>query len=370
MAVAREIRNLRVSSLIKKNKRLEQALTFFMILVLISAASSVRANCLGAASNERLSNFCVVQRATNRFTNLRTAQIIDYRLKKEGYTRGLGLPGRVTDFSFQPYITPIIDYETDINGGNPNKQLKLGSLTFIGDPDLLRKEGIVVGAGIGAYGRYLIGEGRYVDYGTGASYAHSFEHNMSIQRRLANVCSKNHTKNWWYVDGCAGSNYVEKDLTKDTRNTLSLTTSKLFTPSSNSHHQASFGVNRIYDEGYEQNQLSLDFDTIHTNGWYTSVNVIFGESIDGEIAVREAFSASISLPVRNRRFTLSASYSEADGAKLLGFKREEETWTISASYNAYKNIDVSVGYIETKSTIDYFDVSTPTVSINFKPIRF
>jgi hypothetical protein len=349
-------------------KRLKQALLFCFASIATSKAAN--ANCLNASSNERLINYCLVQRASKQLIDLRTAQIIDYRLKHEGYEQGLGLPGRTKQLSFQPYVTPILDYETDINGGNPNKPLQLGSITFTGDPNLVRKEGIVAGAGAGAYGRYLVGEGRYIDYGFGASYAHSFEHDIGIQRRFANVCSKNHISNWWYIDGCAGSSYVEKELTEDTRNTLSLTTSKLFTLDANSHHQASFGVNRVYDEDYEQNQLTLGFQTIHRNGWHSSINAVFGESIDGEIATREAISASLSLPVRKRRFTASASYSEADGAKLLGVARADETWSLSASYNVYKNIDVGLGYTETDSTIDYFDVSTPTVSLSFKPIRF
>lgn len=357
-----------LKSSIATQKRLTQALLF--VFFSTAAITSADASCLTASSNERLSNYCLVQRVNNRIASLRTAQIIDYRLKREGYARGLGLPGRTKQFSFQPYVTPILGYETDINGGNPNKPLQLGRLTFIGDPELVRKEGIVAGAGAGAYGRYLVGEGRYIDYGFGASYAHSVEHDIGIQRRFASVCSKNHVANWWYLDGCAGSSYVEKDLTEDTRNTLSLTTTKLFTLSANSHHQASFGVNRVYEDGYEQNQLALGFQTIHSNGWHSSINAVFGESIDGEIAVREAVSASLALPVRNRRFTVSASYSEADGAKLLGIVRAEETWSFSASYNVYKNIDVGLGYTETDSTIDYFDVSTPTVSLSFKPIRF
>lgn len=353
---------------IATQKRPTQAL--FFVFFSTAAINSADASCLTALSNERLSNYCLVQRVNNRIASLRTAQVIDYRLKHEGYEQGLGLPGRAEQLSFQPYVTPILDYETDINGGNPNKPLQLGDITFNGDPNLVRKEGIVAGAGAGAYGRYLLGEGRYIDYGFGASYAHSFEHDIGIQRRFANVCSKNHISNWWYIDGCAGSSYVEKELTEDTRNTLSLTTSKLFTLAGDSHHQASFGVNRVYDEDYEQNQLTLGFQTIHSNGWHSSINAVFGESIDGEIATREAVSASLALPVRNRRFTISTSYSQADGAKLLGVARADETWSLSMSFNVYKNIDIGLGYTETDSTIDYFDVSTPTVSVSFKPIRF
>lgn len=348
-------------------ERLNLALLFF--LTCPAYATAANASC-SVSANERLTNFCLVQLANTQLLDIHTAQIIDYRLKREGYTDGLGMRGQLDTFSFQPYVTPILDYETDINGGNPNRPLQLGSLTFTGNPELVREEGVVLGAGVGANGRYITGQGRYIDYSFGVSYAHSFEHNIGIQRRFASICSRNHLTNWWYLDGCANSSYVEKDLTEATRNALSLTTSKLFTSSANNHHQASIGVNRIYDEDYQQNQLVFGFQTIHRNGWHSALNATLGESIDGEIAVREALSASLSLPVSNRRLTLSASYSEADGARLLGFERAENTWSVSATYSINDNIDVSIGYVETNSTIDYFDVSTPTIGINFRPIRF
>lgn len=344
------------------------ALIAFFVLTLTGSKSY--AGCVNAAQNERLANFCLVQRTNHQSLTFETAQIIDFRLKREGYTDGLGLPVGIERFSFQPYVTPILNYETDINGGNPSRPLQLGSLTFTGNPELVREEGVVLGAGVGANGRYITGQGRYIDYSFGVSYAHSFEHDIGIQRRFASICSRNHLTNWWYLDGCANSSYVEKDLTEATRNALSLTTSKLFTSSANNHHQASIGVNRIYDEDYQQNQLVFGFQTIHRNGWHSALNATLGESIDGEIAVREALSASLSLPVSNRRLTLSANYSEADGARLLGFERAENTWSVSATYSFYENIDVSIGYVETNSTIDYFDVSTPTIGINFRPIRF
>ncbi|WP_147298877.1 hypothetical protein [Rhodosalinus sediminis] len=326
--------------------------------------------CPEPSTDERLNLFCFAERYDGEVVTAAEATRYDYQLKRSGYERGLGLPARVNQFSFQPYVAPILRYDTDINGGNPDKPLQLGSLTFVGDPKLVRQEGVVVGAGIGAYGRYLVGEGRYVDYGLGASYAHSPEHDIGIERRFASVCSKNHVGNWWYLDGCMRSSFVKKNLTEETRNSISLSTAKLFTSSEDVHHEVSVGGTRVYDEDYQQNQLSVGFETIYSNGWYSAVDATIGEDVDGEIAVQNAVSASLSLPVFERSLTITASYSEADGAKLFGIERADYTTSLSVVYSVYRNIDVVAGYTETDSSINYFDEAAPSFSVRFEPIRF
>jgi len=333
-------------------------------------SSPAHANCLNSSTNERLSNYCLLKRSAGKVTTLSVAKVIDRRFKNEGYAKGLGLEGEADTFTLNPFVAPILDYETDINGGNPDRPLQLGNITFVGDPNFVRKEGIVVGAGAGIFGRYLAGEGRYVDYSVGASYAHSVEHDIGIQKRFGNICSKNHIKRFWYLDGCARTNYIEKDLSEETSHTLSLTGSKLFSSTPNNEHQVSLGINRLFAERYEQNQLSIGFQTIHSNGWHTSLNSTLGEKVKAENALREAYAASLSLPVFNRRLSLGGSYSEANGSRLLGIKRKDKTWAASLSYNVYSSIDVVIGYVETTSTIDFFDVSTPTVGLRVSPIVF
>ena len=43
---------------------------------------------------------------------------------------------------------------------------------------------------------------------------------------------------------------------------------------------------------------------------------------------------------------------------------------LAASYPVWKNLTASVGYRKTDSSIDYFDVSTPTFVIQFVAIQF
>ena len=68
--------------------------------------------------------------------------------------------------------------------------------------------------------------------------------------------------------------------------------------------------------------------------------------------------------------TVSASYTNADGEMLLGFERSEESYSIGASYPLWGSLKASVGYRTSDSTIDYFDVSTPTFGVQFSSFDF
>ena len=127
------------------------------------------ASCLKENAGSRLSIFCLVNSFNGKTIDLSTASLIGFNLKREGYAAGLGLPNRVDRTSIQTYVTPTIDYNSNINGGNPDRPLVLGGLTFTGDEEFLRREGIVAGLGAGVNGRSIYGEGKYSSYGISAS---------------------------------------------------------------------------------------------------------------------------------------------------------------------------------------------------------
>jgi hypothetical protein len=317
-----------------------------------------------------LSNYCALDKIQGARVDVRTAQLIDYKLKLEGSKRGLGFPTRVKPHSTSKAIYPILSYSDNINGGNSPEPLALGNLTFEGDENLNRKEGIVAGLGVGLNGRYIHAEEKYLTYGANASYAYSPEHGIGISTTSANVCSVNHISNWWYVDACANTSRVRKDITDDTNSNISISGSKVFTSGENSYSQMNLGVNRYFASVYTQNQVVIGLDTIHANGVYSAFDVTFGEAVENQLATRFSMSTQVTAQVANKPLTLSASYARADGGMLLGVERSGNTVGISASYQVWKNLSASIGYRRTDSTIDYFDVSTPTFGIQFAAIQF
>ena len=333
-------------------------------------ATSASAECYMDGVSGRLANFCALEEIEGTQVDFRILQLIDYKLKLEGNTTNLGFPTHIAKNTTMAMIDYSVAYLENINGGNSPEPLVLGNLTFEGDEQLYRKGGLMAGLGVGLDGRYIYSEGRYLSYGANASYAYSPEHGIGISTTSANVCSVNHISNFWYVDSCANTSRVRKDITDDTNSNISISGSKVFTSGENSYSQMNLGVNRYFASAYTQNQVVIGLDTIHANSVYSAFDVTFGEAIENQLATRLSVSAQVTAQVANKPLTLSASYARADGGMLLGVERSENTIGISASYPVWKNLSASIGYRNTDSSIDYFDVSTPTFGIQFAAIQF
>ena len=347
----------------KKNIMAALGLSFFLPTIASAA-------CYVDGASTRLSNYCALDKIQGARVDVRTAQLIDYKLKLEGSTRGLGLPTRVKPHTTSKAVYPILSYSDNINGGNSPEPLVLGNLTFTGDETLYRKEGVVAGFGAGFSGRYIHAEGKYLTYGVNASYAHSPKYGLGVATTSANVSSINHIKNWWFLDAHVNTSRVRKDFTDGTNSNISLVSSKVYASGENTYSEASFGVNRYFAESYNQNQLLFGYKTIHVNGVYSALNLTVGESVENQLATKFALSGQLTTQVANKPLKLSAAYSQADGGMLLGVARDETTIAVSASYLIWKNLTASVGYRRTDSTIDYFDVSTPAFGIQFAAIQF
>jgi hypothetical protein len=329
-----------------------------------------QAMCVAGAADNRIQTYCLVNNAKEQRINIQTAQEIDYRLKREGYERGIGMPGSVSSTSIQTYAGPVLEYNIDINGGNPNKALVLGELTLKGDPSLHRKKGVLFGANLGAIGRHIYGEGRYLDFGYGVNYAHSIIHDIGVAQVFANLCSKNHIHNHWYADACANTNRLKRDITDETTSSVTVSASKLFITGDSNYHQAQVGIRRYYDKNYEQNQISFGLDTIHNNGIFTAFNITFGESVQDTLVTKHSISASIGTTIFDRPIRASYSYSFADGGKLFGVDREDTSQVFSITYTVHPRVNVTFGYRDVDSSIDYFGEGEPIVGVQFAPIRF
>ena len=334
------------------------------------AATPAVGACYIHGVQNRLANLCALDKIQGAKVDLRTLELIDYKLKLEGSSNGLGLPTRVAAYTTSKSAYPIFFYSENINGGNSPEPLALGNLTFEGDEQLYRKEGVIAGFGAGLSGRYIHAEGKYLTYGVNASYAHSPKYGLGITTTSANFSSIKHIKNWWFLDAHINTARVRKDITDETNNNISLISSKVYVSSENTYSEASFGVNRYFAESYNQNQLMLGYDTIHSNGVYSAIDITFGESVKSQLATKMSLRAKVILKLANKSLTVSASYADADGGMLLGFERSEETYSISATYPLWRSLTASVGHRTTNSTIDYFDVSTPTFGIQFSSFNF
>ena len=172
------------------------------------------------------------------------------------------------------------------------------------------------------------------------------------------------------MDVHASTSRVRKDITDGTNSNLGVVTSKVFSGGKNAYSEANLGVNRYFAESYTQNQLVLGYNTIHSNGVYSAIDVTFGESVENQLATKMSLQAKVITKIANKPLTLSASCANADGGMLLEFKRSDKTYSINASYPLWRSLTASVGYRTTDSTIDHFDATSPTFGLQFAPLNF
>jgi hypothetical protein len=161
-----------------------------------------------------------------------------------------------------------------------------------------------------------------------------------------------------------------RDLASETNSGLSLSTAKLFSTGNGAYHSTSIGVRRYYAEEYKQNQIQLGWSTVRNRGAYTGFDFNFGEAVPNQLAQRRSASATVGTTVFDRALTGTASYSYADGGRLLGFERSDTTRSLTLNYALNANLSVTVGYGTVDSSIDYFSEREPVVSLQLAPLRF
>ena len=304
---------------------------------------------------------------TGKVLDFASVDLLDRRLKNEGYANGLGTGNdyKAERFSIKPYLLPTLSYSSNINGGNPGGTLVLGAFSFKGDEELVRKKGALIGLNAGLGGRLIYGEGRYLKYNVLAIYDHSPRHDIGIKQVGVGFCSKNHIYNWWYLDVCGNSNAVERELTEDKTDDLSISAAKIFSSSSQIHHRFTFGANRHFSKEYNQDQFLIGIDTLLATGMAIGINLTFGAKVENQLAVRKGINASLGTLVARKPLRLSVSYSEAKGGRLLGFQRDETTLIWGVSYSFHPKVSLTFSQKETDSSINYFDANEPSLGLQY-----
>ena len=332
----------------------------------------VNASCIGLGADERLENYCLVSALNGATINKTDLLFIDQRLRHEGYKDGLGIQGTkpVDNLSTLFSVTPIFRYEDNINGGNSPQPLVVGNLRFIGDENYYKQSGVLIGLTAGLGGRYIYDQGRYLNYSLGTGYAQGFQNGVGIVSQNVSLCSVNHIAKRWYVDACADQARERKKLMDTTNSNIKLIGSHVFSSPTKQHKQFKFGINRYLADNYNQNQIQFGFNTTHPQGVFTGLDTTFGEAVNEQLATRFFVAGTVGLYFARKPLKFTASYRRSSGGLLLGFDRDSNTASISATYPVWRNFTATLGYSNTDSNIDYFDASGPSLDVQFAAIQF
>jgi hypothetical protein len=340
-------------------RKLSTVLAFWISLSFLWAGMA-QANCLMFSNqNERLVNFCLLQSVTGKLLDERTAILVSRRLQREGYFGGLRSPSVTTN------ILPTLSYSNNINGGNPDRNLIVGGLEFEGDPSLVAKEGVVVGADFSSAYRATYREGQYLNVNLSAGLSVSPEHRIGYTRLNWAACSRNKIRFSSYVDICANASNLNRKLSIDRTESISLSLGHLSYRSNFGFNDLEYGFQRTFLSGYKQDQAFVSLDTIHQTQWYSSLRMHVGESVMDKLVLNYGLDVSATKIIEGRHITISLSREIRDGGKLFGVDRSDQTTRLQVSVPIINNLYAKVGYSKTDSTIDYFDVSEPSIELTY-----
>jgi len=329
-----------------------------LIAVSFMWTGAAKANCLMFSNqNERLVNFCLLESVTGKLIDERTAILVSQRLKQEGYFGGLTSP------LVRTHVFPTLSHSSNINGGNPDKNLILGELEFEGDPSLVAKEGAVVGANFSSTYRATFKEGQYLDASLLAGVSFSPEHSMNYTTLNWSACSRNKLQPTSYLDFCVNASNLNRKMSIDRTESISLSLGHLKYRNNFGFSDLGYGLKRSFYESHEQNQAHISLDTIHEKQWYSSVRVRLGENVTGNLALNYGLDASVTKMIGGRFITVSLAREYSDGGKLLGVDRADRTTRVQVSVPLAKNLSTKIGYATTDSTIDYFDMKEPSIEL-------
>ena len=236
----------------------------FVIIVfsIISLGSFASANCLIFNENERLSNFCLLESVAGKIVDKNTAMIVKEKLNSEGYFGGLKKSDWFTSFY------PNIDYSENINGGNPDKPLILGDLEFVGDPELIKQEGVITTLNMRANNRSTFDAGRYLQTNLHGSYSYSPKHKNGFSSTSLETCFIDKITSKNSIDICASSSRQNKEISKTRNNTLSVYLGNLSFNENIGFSEGKLGIMHLTSDGYSQNQFTLSWDTIHKKTYF------------------------------------------------------------------------------------------------------
>jgi hypothetical protein len=209
-----------------------------------------------------------------------TAIIVTENLKREGYFGGL----KKTDWSTSLY--PDINYSENINGGNPDKPLVLGALEFIGDPELIKKEGVITTLNMRVNNRTTFDAGKYLQTNLHGSYSYSPKHNNGFSNATLVSCFTDKITSKNSIDICASRSIQNKEISENRNSELSVYFGNLNFYETIGFSESIFGIIHVNTADYSQEQIVLSWDTIRKKNLFSAIRFRIGDTVTDQTALK------------------------------------------------------------------------------------
>jgi hypothetical protein len=283
-------------------------------------------------------------------------QVLNIKLQRNGYLP-LDVNSNKTYSEGRFNLSPLLNYEPNINGGNPAKNLVVGDLYFVSDPKYFKVGGFTAGASLSMNFRHAVDNGQIFDVKSTLSFQKAIDFpEFSIQQHNLSVCLKKQIVSWNITQICNESEFNTKALTS-TRMKKTKIGHQFY--SDNGDKVLMNGVEFVLENGgYDFSRIKLKRHIVDFNGSGFAAEASWGES--RELSQVKDRTLDLKTSIDTKYLTeLALIYNYADLEPLLGIKRIDERLVISTKISLSRALAFRLGYEKVDSTIDYFDIEQP-----------
>ena len=312
---------------------------------------------------ERLSLICNLEKVNGREIEAQDFYNLDHALKRVGYESGLGLKYRLD--KFQPIWGTAIGFvkENNINGGNPDKPLVLGNLTFLPDTRRLMKHDYAITPSVNFFGRIIFDVERLLDINVQGSKALGIKTGDSVSRSSVKICSKNGVANWLYIDACSTLRTERKALSSQSTQTDEIQLERLASLGSTYY---SFVLKLISSSLNNSRQLGHAIAITRMTGEAAnSIEIFKADAIDGQQRLTASVLATHQTKFFGNPMALTVSHAKSTGGRLLGTRFWENARTIQISFEPIKHYRFTLGHTKNQSDISYFSTSQSILEFTY-----
>ena len=286
---------------------------------------------------------------------------IERKLQDQGFVRGK------TALHYPKLsASPLFYVDQNTNGGNPKKPLRIGNLTFSGQPELEKRSGIVAGIRANLRYRHSTGWGKYLDFDASASESISISSSDKIKGSAFTLCSVNYIQSWTYLDACYSEANNEKELSSSTVKSKQISLSRHFDLSNAKYSKASLGFQEINYGKYDQTSVTVGLKTLSQKRRVT-IELKYGDqpSLPTQHSLKYSGKISSNFNFMRRSGQISFSAAKYGRSKIFGYDRNDTSQTVTLSTKVSKHIHVQLGYHKNTSSVDYYSDEYPILSLSF-----
>lgn len=261
-------------------------------------------------------------------------------------------------------VSPVLEWDSNINGGTPGDSFFLGNFEFAVDESSRAVAGVLAGLSSSATAHYSLGSGHTLDFGLRASFRHSPKYDLSKTSGQAHACGSYFLDNWAWLETCGRLQYTENDLGSVTDRVAEISGIKIFS-SDLGGHEARAGLDVQFREDYAKSLLRLNLTTVRSGVGALALGFNVGEEIKGSNTLLYGATAKLSRPILGERGSVALSWSRLGGSEFFGVAREDDLISLNLTRNISASFSGTIGFTRRVSSIELYDEESFSIGISY-----